>query len=304
MKAKILLILLLFSVLCYTSESSSTGNNLQPWLDGVPTPLPLISKRRVSPDTYIYRFGLKSDDISLGIGVCSCILMSPESPSSDLSLTRPYTPISKHDQLAWFELLIKHYDRGSMGKQLKKLSSGDCMLFRQIPFNIKKQYPYDNPSTILMLAAGTGITPMYQALQRIFTTEDNNTNGKNLMKNSTKIILLYGCRTEKDMLLRKELEEFQAKHPDRFQIYYAFSQEKGKKSKKGTVFKSGRIDKEMILNICQRNVLISKKKECQVWVCGPPSFYESISGKREDDSLVPGCILEELNFELKNVVKF
>jgi hypothetical protein len=32
----------------------------------------------------------------------------------------------------------------------------------QIPFNIKEQYPFGKPKTIVMLAAGTGITPMYQ----------------------------------------------------------------------------------------------------------------------------------------------
>ena len=104
----------------------------RPWLDGVPTPLPFLLKRRVSHDSYVYRFGLPSNDTSLGISVCSCILMSPHDNCEEKSLTRPYTPISANDQLGWFELLIKHYDKGAMGAQLKKLKKGDCMSFRQV----------------------------------------------------------------------------------------------------------------------------------------------------------------------------
>ena len=128
--------LFFFIVICavfsiaWGNESKSTVN--RPWLDGVPTPLPFLSKRRVSHDSYVYRFGLPSNDISLGVSVCSCILMSPHDDCEEKSLTRPYTPISENDQLGWFELLIKHYDKGAMGTQLKKLKKGDYMSFRQV----------------------------------------------------------------------------------------------------------------------------------------------------------------------------
>ena len=32
----------------------------------------------------------------------------------------------------------------------------------QISKNIKEQFPFGNPRNIIMMAAGTGITPMYQ----------------------------------------------------------------------------------------------------------------------------------------------
>ena len=115
----------------------------RPWLEGQSTPLPLLSKKRVSRDTVRYTFSTNSNgttsksssDITLGIPICSCLLVSPP---DDETLTRPYTPISSRHARGHFELLVKHYPNGAMGNCFDKLKKGDCMLFRQIPKNIKE----------------------------------------------------------------------------------------------------------------------------------------------------------------------
>ena len=115
----------------------------RPWLDGQSTPLPLLSKKRISHDTVRYTFstdpngstGKSSSDITLGIPICSCLLASPP---DDETLTRPYTPISSRHARGHFELLVKHYPNGAMGQCFEKLKKGDCMMFRQIPKNIKE----------------------------------------------------------------------------------------------------------------------------------------------------------------------
>lgn len=128
--------------------------------------------------------------------------------------------------------------------------------------------------------------------------------GKNGMKcNQSKIILIYGCRTEKDILLQKELEEIQAQNPDRFKIMYALSQNHKTNKKFANAEK---ISKGMILDLCKSENLLqtSSNKKCQVWVCGTPSFYLTICGKREEKKLSPDCILKELGFEENQIVKF
>ena len=131
------------------------GESSRPWLQGKPTSLPLLSKEKVSPDTSLYRFGLEevttscesisriqqvsegdadttsSDDDgnTLGLKVCSCILVT--SPN-DESLTRPYTPVSGRHQIGSFDLLVKTYPNGAMGKEFEKLKTGDAMLFKQV----------------------------------------------------------------------------------------------------------------------------------------------------------------------------
>jgi cytochrome-b5 reductase len=148
-------LLLLLCTLPHTTHASPD----RPWLTGTPTTLPFLSKEALSPDTELYHFGLPSPNMSLGISTCSCILVSPP---SNLDLTRPYTPISTRHTEGTFTLLVKRYPQGAMSAVFGALQCGDSLAFRQIPFNLKIQYPFESPRCILMLAAGTGITPMYQ----------------------------------------------------------------------------------------------------------------------------------------------
>jgi NAD(P)H-flavin reductase len=70
-----------------------------------------------------------------------------------------------HNYIILYHITYYRYPKGAMGAVLKRLKLGEEMLFWQIPFNKKIAYPNFNWSKhIVMLAAGTGITPMYQAL--------------------------------------------------------------------------------------------------------------------------------------------
>ena len=130
----------------WLSTQVSVHAHSRPWLEGTPTSLPLLSKEKVSPDTAMYRFGLKSagkneisngsntrdDPDTLGITVCSCILVT--SPN-DESLTRPYTPVSSRHQIGSFDLLVKTYPNGAMSTEFEKLEPGDEMIFKQVSPN-------------------------------------------------------------------------------------------------------------------------------------------------------------------------
>lgn len=63
---------------------------------------------------------------------------------------------------------------------------------------------------VAMIAGGTGITPMLQLIRHI--TKDS--------ADSTQLCLLYANQTEKDILVRKELEEVANKHGDQFKLWY------------------------------------------------------------------------------------
>ena len=131
------------TVAAASSPAAPTSDGTRPWLDGHSTALPLLSKKRVSRDTVRYTFSTnhqnsdqrQSLDVTLGIPICSCLLVSPP---GDEPLTRPYTPISSRHVRGQFELLVKHYPDGAMGRYFAKLRKGDSMIFRQIPKNIKE----------------------------------------------------------------------------------------------------------------------------------------------------------------------
>lgn len=58
-----------------------------------------------------------------------------------------------------------------------------------------------------MIAGGTGITPMYQALQLLAQSDD-----------ATEVTLLYGNRSPTDILLKDELDELAKKAGGRIKI--------------------------------------------------------------------------------------
>lgn len=63
---------------------------------------------------------------------------------------------------------------------------------------------------VAMIAGGTGITPMLQLIRHITKDEADD----------TQLCLLYANQTEKDILVRKELEEVAQKHPGQFKLWY------------------------------------------------------------------------------------
>ena len=58
-----------------------------------------------------------------------------------------------------------------------------------------------------MIAGGTGITPMYQALQLLAQSDD-----------ATEVTLLYGNKSPADVLLKDELDELAKKSSGRIKI--------------------------------------------------------------------------------------
>merc|ERR1712100_555904 len=112
-----------------------------------------------------------------------------------MGVAKPYNPISSNDVMGYFDLLVKSYPEGVASKWAGNLKVGDLVGFKQTKAQIKKfQYPFGK-KTISMLAGGTGITPMYQALLKLVKTPGD----------ETKVKLIYGNRTPEDILLKKEL---------------------------------------------------------------------------------------------------
>jgi len=159
-------------------------------------PVPVLSIRSETHDSKIITFGLPLDK-SLGHTISSAIVMQvPPTESSPKAVMRPYNPISSPSQKGSFELLIKLYlPDGISSQYVANLQVGDLVSFKQTKTNIKKfQLPFEGVKKITMLAGGTGIAPMVQALPSILEQGD------------AQVILLYGNKTPKDIMLKKELD--------------------------------------------------------------------------------------------------
>lgn len=213
--------------------------------------LPLIEKEKLSHDSFRYRFGLPSKQHVLGLPIGQHIHLI--ATINDELVIRAYTPISNDDEQGYVDLVIKVYYRdvhpkfpngGKMSQFVDALKLGDTIAFKGPTgklqyhgsgnFGIKKLRK-DPPvpvvaSTINMIAGtigivipkceglftsvwfigGTGLTPMLQLAREVL----KNTHDK------TRLALLLANQTENDILLRKELEDLAAKHPDQFKLWY------------------------------------------------------------------------------------
>ena len=136
-----------------------------------------------------------------------------------------------------------------------------------------------------LIAAGAGITPMYQLIQGMLNNPDD----------KSKIKLIFGVNTDKDLVMKRELDVFEHKFPDRLKVVYRVSD-----PVEGSPFTKGRVDKELL----QTELLGPKdRKTTKVFLCGPPAMEASIFGSKGWTSSQRG-VLEELGYAKDRIHKF
>ncbi|KAF3689203.1 KDEL motif-containing protein 2 Precursor [Channa argus] len=225
---------LLVTVLYFIFQDSSDDKNEQPVTLQDPTlkySLPLINKQEISHDTKKFRFGLPSGAHILGLPVGQHVYLSAKVNGS--LVVRAYTPVSSNDNQGYVDLVVKVYyknchpsfpEGGKMSQYLDNMSIGDTIDFRgpngllvykgNGQFSIrpdKKSEPkVQRFKHVGMIAGGTGITPMLQLICKITADPTDH----------TKCSLIFANQTEKDILLREELEEVKKNHPDKVKLWY------------------------------------------------------------------------------------
>ncbi len=118
-------------------------------------------------------------------------------------------------------------------------------------------------------AAGSGITPIMAMIKSVLESEP-----------MSSAYLLYGNRTEEDIIFREKLDKLQTEYRDQIYVSYTLSKPKKEKKKgiggffsKGTVSwrgKKGRIDEEMIKRFLEDYP--SKSRKDEFFICGPGNF--------------------------------
>uniref|UniRef100_A0A7S4DX14 NADH-cytochrome b5 reductase n=1 Tax=Lotharella globosa TaxID=91324 RepID=A0A7S4DX14_9EUKA len=252
------------------------------------SPLTLDKIDEVNHNCKILKFRLPEPSRGLGLQVCACVLVRSTAEGDAPDVVRPYTPVSRGNQKGTVDLLIKVYPEGKMSQHLNTLKVGDTLDFKHIPFN--RKIPLSvlrKEKHVVMLAAGTAITPMFQALLELFGDDC-----ELQKKTSPMVTLLFGNRTEKDILLRKDIEEMAARCPKKFKIihYLSTPHEEWKGER-------GMIDKKAIEAHCPKPSIKPK-----ILVCGPPAMYKALCGPRGQPAL--SGALNELGYTEEMVFKF
>jgi len=246
-------------------------------------PVPVRSVRSDTHNSKVITFALP-EGVSLNLPVSSAIVMSaPGSGADGKDVARPYNPISPNSLLGAFDLLIKVYEEGHASLFADSLKPGDMVGFKQVKPNVKAwRYPFGKES-ITMLAGGTGIAPMIQALYPLLETPGD----------TTKVRLLYGNLTPDDIMLKSELDKLASDHADRFEVIYVV----GREDFDDTAVESygwqgevGWIDEEKISRLA-----FPPSPGTAVWVCGVDDMYVSLAGSRMKP-LAPGSVLHNLGY--------
>lgn len=234
-------------------------------------PVPLIQKDIISHDTRRFRFALPSPEHVLGLPVGQHIHLTAK--IGEEVVIRSYTPVSSDDDHGYIDLVIKVYfknvhpkfpEGGKMTQHLENMKIGDTIDVRgpsgrlvykgRGKFSIKllrKDPPVDyDVKKVVMMAGGSGITPMLQLIRAI--TKDTT--------DETQVSLLFANQTEKDILLRDELDEIAKNYPEKVKIWYTVDN-----SEENWPYSTGHINADMI-----KEHMFPPSPDTIVLMCGPP----------------------------------
>ena len=174
---------------------------------------PLIRKEILSHDTRKFTFGLKAGHV-MGLPTGQHLSLRFKDATDDKMVQRSYTPVTDNSSIGEISFVIKVYkagvhpkfpEGGKMSQHLDSLKIGDNIdlkgpkghmeYLKDGNFTIKPLgKPKESRQTkqIIMIAGGTGITPMLQILHFIF---------KNPGDAGIKVNLLYANQCKSDPCL-------------------------------------------------------------------------------------------------------
>ena len=274
-------------------------------------------------DTKRFTVAFPSESDVSGAAAASCLVVKGTVGGKDV--VRPYTPVSPVSQRGTLDLIVKSYPTGTLSKcvcaaarcaalmrhkpphthththshalsrtprasrararALWDVKEGDSLELKG-PFQ-KFAYEANQWASVGMVAGGTGITPMYQLILEILANP----------RDRTEIRLVYGCRSEEDIILRDELDALAAAYPN-FKVVYTLS--KPSDAWRGRV---GHVGKELLASVLPPP---QEKAATKVLISGPPAFMAALSGDKKspsDQGELVGA-LRELKYEASQVFKY
>lgn len=237
--------------------------------------LRVVDREFISPDTIFLKLALDTPEHILGLPVGNHVYLSARIDGQ--LVVRPYTPVSLDTQKGYVDFVIKvykpnvnpNYPRGGkMSQYLMNLPlnqyvdlrgpAGNLSYAGKGVFNIKpdassppRKY---TAKFVSMICGGSGITPMYQLINYILHSKDDN----------TKLALLFANNSESDILLRDELEDLESKHPQQFRLWYTLTE-----APANWTYSTGFVNEQMI-----SERLYPPGDDSLVLLCGPTPMVE------------------------------
>jgi nitrate reductase (NAD(P)H) len=262
-------------------------------------PVKLLDRKSISDDTRAYTFELPDGKPDLGLGTCQHVQLGFH--MKDRMLIRSYTPTKPllpdgksdgdnnqdfRDGNGTFELTVKTYfptdeqPGGAMSNILDCMPIGEEIEIRGPTGEIEytgngsftisdKEYTFTRINLVL---GGSGITPGYALLARAMLSFDD----------KTEIRVVDANKSEKDILLKEALDQFEKESNGRLKITHVLSHPSD--DWQGT---KGHVNADII-----KEALFAPGDKVGVFLCGPPAMIQKAAlpalkewGFKEDENV-------------------
>ena len=189
---------------------------------------------------------------------------------------RSYSLCSSPFENKWI-VAIKKIENGIFSNfATQKLRVGDQIEVMNPMGNFSLQSASGKPRSIVLFAAGSGITPMLSIAKTLLHEEPD-----------SDVTLFYGNQGFKTIIFREELEALKNTYMNRFRLVHIFSRES-----LGTKILQGRIDYEKCLAL--HTAFLKNQTIDGVYICGPETMILEV----RDCLTSLGIDKEKIHFEL------
>ena len=320
------------------------------WID-----LRLLQIHAYNHDTSIFRFQLPPNKQRLNLPVgCYLLIKHPSDAATVRPYAAVHDDdvlngnLNDHDTGS-FEILCKRYDEwgqkespsthflftktdhsyrppGIMSNYLHNLKIGEkaCFQFNQVCMgslgrHLRSFSQHESLSTLTMIAVGVGVAPMIACLRSLFEQRDQDIQEHSacIPPARVKVVLLYGVREVRDILMREVLEEWHKKYPDMFSLHYCVGSRwsnvhMGAKTKSEYIPPPLPAGFEAIAEHASLGWVNEEKIQTYgyppsdhtlVVVCGLPGVYHKLCGPRTELQLSSDCALYNLGYRTEMVCK-
>lgn len=252
-------------------------------------PCQLLSKRKITHDTYLFEFKLENTLMYIPIGwhvllrehvqasVSSKEKQQLGNNYDDYRVHKNYTPVLESllnndglvDESGFMKRLyfiIKIYPNGLLTSKLNQLEIGDSVDisdYQSVDFDIESHVM--NPKHWFLFAAGTGITPFCRIISYLMSQSEDNVKS---------VTLIFFNKTQKDIIWRDQFDEMSTKPGSRFRVIHVLSAEPEEKAETGGYKlwngKRGKISKNLVAELIDSQ----SPDELQLLACGPKAFSQ------------------------------
>ncbi len=174
-------------------------------------------------------------------------------------VTRAYSISSSPTKTEWLEITVRQTASPTMSKYLNEVAEGTQLTIKG-PYG-RFLWTEEVSKQVILIGAGCGITPLKAIAEYILDK-----------KLQARINLLYSCSRFDTVIFYKTLKEWKNSFPNfEFNLFITREKNTGQEG----VF-SGRIDKQRL------EELIAGYEGAPVYICGSPSFVESMQSMLSD----------------------